>query len=645
MWQVNEEQRGRIQALAQELSKEITLPATAKEQEIFLLSWTWKEIAGRAEYCSPFTEQLRARFGEAFLDQALVEFLAFPEENPLPKTFREGSLDARCLARLAFFIATEWVAERGDDYAIGLIGERLRCLLAHIEGDPWLRDPDMERFIEYNNNGTGAYIYGLHIKECVQLLARLHDHSMTVDLIDQILRGDWDGPVTLPATSHGAAIETTRYAMAGKRLYAPFNEPETALDVPALLCAADRLDYPRFLDLYRRFPQLIFLHRFWQGPEPRGACSPAQRQVHGFVWTLAWSLIEEWNTAKLHEMRLNVLYPDLVECQGGYWLLAACERVEKLGLATLLYESSWNEAKAILQRMVRTKGLTPDENPDVIVELLRGFSEQTLKAVLPFAYTLEPLVMGALGWEDMQPVLDWIHRFRALNRQLSEQASTGKRCYAEDPEVDDEHRQALAALLANGDVVRVKTLVAMFRGMGPYCDHALTSLEALAGWNRKELEKSITRYHKMLAITAYGFVPLERGEEELLERYLLFKKVAREAAKHGATRCANTRGAVRVGLANLAQTAGFADATRLEWAMEAKISGDGAPLNRRETIGDWEMELSLNGLEPTLAIYKQGKPLKSVPAGLKKQERFLAFKDAQANLKAQVGRFRYSWKT
>ena len=163
-------------------------------------------------------------------------------------------------------------------------------------------------------------------------------------------------------------------------------------------------------------------------------------------------------------------------------------------------------------------------------------------------------------------------------------------------------------------------------------------MDALVGWNRKQLETSIKRYHKQQALSAYGFLPLEGGEEEVLERYWAFQQVFKDSKKYGSERRANVKTAIIQGLANLAQTAGFADLTRLEWAMESQIGNQGPAMNRRKTIADWEVELGWQGIEPKLTIFKQGEPLKTVPVGLRKQADFLEFKDTQTNIKSQVGR-------
>jgi len=184
----------------------------------------------------------------------------------------------------------------------------------------------------------------------------------------------------------------------------------------------------------------------------------------------------------------------------------------------------------------------------------------------------------------------------------------------------------------------VKELLEAYRNASQLT-HTLTLFEAKLGFNTEQLQAAIAK-HIQFPISVYGLVPLERGEEETLERYLLLKKTAKESTKYGAERQGNIRAAVQEGLTHLAKTAGYPDVARLEWAMESRLSDKGVELGCRTAIGDWEVELHLNGLEAVLSIFKQGKPLKSIPAGIRKLDGFLAFKDAQVQIKAQVSRFR-----
>src|SRR5690606_35400053 len=115
---------------------------------------------------------------------------------------------------------------------------------------------------------------------------------------------------------------------------------------------------------------------------------------------------------------------------------------------------------------------------------------------------------------------------------------------------------------------------------------------AAAGANRDKVLKSLNK-HSQIAIKAYGLLPLERGEEEVLERYLKLQQIARDGQKYGAQRRQTHAAAVQAALANLAQLAGYGDADRLELAMEARIAEEIAPPGRTWEIGPYTLELAL----------------------------------------------------
>src|SRR2546430_677132 len=67
------------------------------------------------------------------------------------------------------------------------------------------------------------------------------------------------------------------------------------------------------------------------------------------------------------------------------------------------------------------------------------------------------------------------------------------------------------------------------------------------------------------------------------------------------------------------RTAGYPDPVRLEWAMEAESLGDLAKGPVSISVDAVQVTLSIDDQgQPELAVAKQGKPLKAVPAPVKK---------------------------
>jgi len=150
--------------------------------------------------------------------------------------------------------------------------------------------------------------------------------------------------------------------------------------------------------------------------------------------------------------------------------------------------------------------------------------------------------------------------------------------------------------------------------------------------------------NQQIAIKAFGVLPLDPLEptDDVLRRYLRLRQSHTDARQFGAERQANQEAAVQVGLANLAQRAGFADATRLEWAMEARLAADVAPVGRLWQLGAYELELQLDQqtLEARLEVRRDGTRLKSVPTPLRREPAYAAAREAVAELRRQTARFR-----
>src|SRR5205085_10964488 len=115
--------------------------------------------------------------------------------------------------------------------------------------------------------------------------------------------------------------------------------------------------------------------------------------------------------------------------------------------------------------------------------------------------------------------------------------------------------------------------------------------------------------------------------------------------KFGAQRRASEATAARIGLENLARTAGYRDPLRLQWAMEAHLTADLRDGGRTATAGDAAVTLSLDPLtaEPRLTVTKSdGRILKTLPARLKKNPEVAALVERKREVERQVARMRAS---
>lgn len=161
---------------------------------------------------------------------------------------------------------------------------------------------------------------------------------------------------------------------------------------------------------------------------------------------------------------------------------------------------------------------------------------------------------------------------------------------------------------------------------------------------REELLARIDASRHQDSVRALGLLPLADGDDaqrDLLGRFHRLEAFKREARKFGSQRQQSESRAAAIGLANLARTAGYGDPQRLQWAMERQAVADLARGPLVLERGDVTVTLSIaaDG-EPSLAFAKQGKPLKSLPAALKKDAEVDELKSRLQELRRQRSRVR-----
>ena len=162
----------------------------------------------------------------------------------------------------------------------------------------------------------------------------------------------------------------------------------------------------------------------------------------------------------------------------------------------------------------------------------------------------------------------------------------------------------------------------------------------------KELTDKINDKRNQDSVRALGLLPLEKGnkrESDLLNRYELLQEFLRTGKKFGSQRQASEKLAVKIGMENLARTAGYKDPIRLEWAMEFKSVEDLAKGSVVLNLDNIEIILTIDELgEPNLVVNKNSKKLKSIPAKLKKNPQVKGIKERAKKLKQQSSRMRKS---
>ncbi len=337
-------------------------------------------------------------------------------------------------------------------------------------------------------------------------------------------------------------------------------------------------------------------------------------------------------TASAFNAFFDVELPGLVWLQAGLDLLTREERKAK----TLK-----NKEDAIdytICEMLNFHAYAEEESESDLLALLKNYDEKTLLLAYPYAGKARLPILKALGWNDIIPIHQALFTLGDVPADGVEEPDDFYNCESTSMGVID--RFHYLEMIGNPNPKLVTKYFKAIRASSMSAANILTVISALLDMDRDKIEKSLTR-HTQIAIKAYGLFSV-RDDNDLKERYLNFNQISKEASKYGQERCANTRAAVICGLKNLAQSAGYTDEVRMEWAMEADIASNMIPFDTRHNALDWQVSLNLEGITPKIRVYKQDKLLKSVPPKVRKTDIYQQMRDAQDQIKRQASAFRHT---
>jgi len=139
-------------------------------------------------------------------------------------------------------------------------------------------------------------------------------------------------------------------------------------------------------------------------------------------------------------------------------------------------------------------------------------------------------------------------------------------------------------------------------------------------------------------LMAYALIPIS-GEEDLQARYLYIQQFLKESRSFGAQRSASEKTAAEIALTNLALNAGYTDSMRLTLRMETRLTEENQDLFEPRLIDGVTVHLTVDAQGTAdILCSKGGKALKSIPAGLKKNEYVLRLTDMKKQLVQQQRR-------
>jgi hypothetical protein len=560
---------------------------------------------------------LAAEFGREALTDLVPELYFHPADG----LWRDVSPSERCLPRaLALHVCRLWVEEQAPDTAVELAAARLRHVVTNALGNHEVVEPySSEFYLEPTAD------------RCASLVGAWRDRPAAAAAIREFVDGAWDRPLEIPPPvrerwEKGGQSHVLEHYL-GKSTYAYFRL--TSLSWTALVDLAERgeLTRGRLHDLARRCTSMVPVHLADRAYE---AESPGERAAAPVVLEFLWESVQALDAEGL--ARADDYYG--TRLRGTRFVLKACEHVEALGLASVTAQGS-----ETLPRALRWLADAHPDSGETIGELtlaLRRFAPRTLRALLPHAPATQDAFLQALGWEAAIPLAQVARRIAARQHE-TEYDETGDAPNCSDPESGVVDREAIATAIERAGAGVARDVLAALRAGEIEIANTIKLIEAVAGWNRKQVEKGLAQLGQV-SLKALGLLPLERGADEVIERYKRLRQAARDCRKFGPERQANTRAAVAAGLANLAQTAGYGDVSRMEWTLEARISD--AAADPRTAVGEYELTIEMPDLDPAIVVRRGERTLATVPPAVRKAKEYAALKETAAELKAQVARFR-----
>jgi hypothetical protein len=317
-------------------------------------------------------------------------------------------------------------------------------------------------------------------------------------------------------------------------------------------------------------------------------------------------------------------------------------------------------ATSVLTHLVRGTSPGEEDTPACVAPALRaiGSGDERLVELACFAPQWAAHVEQALGWDGLATAVWWMHAHtkdrdwridwdvrEAWTAEVAERTPlSGEELQRGAVDVDW-FRSASTAL--GPERWKVLDVAARYCSTGPAHLRARLFADAmLCRVDEATLLGRIREKRHQDPVRALGLLPLPEGDGRdaaVLARYELMQDFLRGSRQFGAQRQQSERAAVEIGLANLARSAGYRDPLRLSWAMEARGVADLADGPLREDVDGVELALSLDELgAPQLAVSRDGKQLKAVPAGIRSRPAVKALRARSSELRRQGSRVRLS---
>ncbi len=468
-----------------------------------------------------------------------------------------------------------------------------------------------------------------------------------IDFVKQILAPEFHGPLQEGNTE--SYYESTYHRLVSHPTN--FNHYASGYDLKALLFTLyiyGQTDYELFRSLYKSHP--CACSEFSIMPDSRN-------YEHGDSWDMKLRSEFEFQFSRyasdlFEEIKHSAEEPGNKEYILSHstfgkidHLVAGCRILSTYGNFEVARKNLGFSCSNHLENMFKVTEDLHYSNHQEMVDSLRGFDQALLLSILNKSLKAKEIVLKALDWQDLLPLLRYMENYPRPNEDSIHNYRDDIICNCADPKNGVITSRQLDHLVADIPEKRLKLFLKSMAEKGSEYREMCYLIESYCDFNRKKVLKAIDKRNQT-AIKAYGLLPLPKDldlkRNELLDRYNSLLEFKKGTKKYGAERKANETAAAEVALTNLAYRAGYTDHVQLEWEMESIISQNAS--ENILLVDEYRVRLELKGLKLAFQTEKDGKTLKSVPAKLKKDQRFNQFKENSERIQNQIRRFRSTFE-
>ena len=335
------------------------------------------------------------------------------------------------------------------------------------------------------------------------------------------------------------------------------------------------------------------------------------------------------------------------------------------GLAALGRESlvrGWSRdgesRAAVFSHLVACTVPGEDDTPERFAAVLHGAGARRLREIACYAPQWARHVETALGVAGLADGVWWLHAHTKDDRWTADQdlreewaRAVGERTALTSQElvegaVDVAWFGAVRERLGDAELDLLLRAAKYGSTSGGHKRAELFARAMRGDATEEQLVARIDKSRHQDSVRAIGLLPLPAGDERdatIARRYELLQSYRRESRRFGRQRQASEGRATEIAMQNLARTAGFADPVRLTWAMEAHLTadlaGDGVTVEHEGVTVN--LSVDADG-RPSVSVRRGDKPLKAVPAKLRKAEPIRAVTARTTELRRQASRIRES---